>query len=145
MRAIEVPRLGVHGNHDAECVLSDAGVCDLHMRRVELGDWSFAGFEGCVRYSDGPHQHTQAEAQRLVRRLPAADVLICHCPPAGVGDEPGDPAHAGFLALRDWVEHSSPRFLFHGHTTPDPRRRKTQLGRTVVTWVRGARTYVIER
>ena len=44
---------------------------------------SFAGFEGCVRYGDGPHQYTQEEAAELARDLPAAGVLLCHCPPWG--------------------------------------------------------------
>jgi uncharacterized protein len=145
LREVDVPRLGVHGNHDREHVLSDAGICDLHLRRVDLGGWSFAGFEGCVRYSDGPHQYTQEEAGELARQLPAADVLLCHCPPAGVNDEPDDPVHAGFWALREWVERHAPRYLLHGHTTPDPRRRSTRLGETAVIWVRGAQTVVLER
>ena len=90
---LDLPRLGVHGNHDAEHALVGAGVEDLHLARAEIGAWSFTGFEGCVRYRDGPHQYTQRQASRLVRRLPAADVLLCHCPPAGVNDEPDDRAH----------------------------------------------------
>jgi uncharacterized protein len=135
---LDLPRLGVHGNHDAEHALVGAGVEDLHLALAEIGAWSFTGFEGCVRYRDGPHQYTQRQASRLVRRLPAADVLLCHCPPAGVNDEPDDRAHLGFTALRKWVERHQPRFLLHGHTTPDPRTRVHRLGPTKVIWVRGA-------
>jgi uncharacterized protein len=138
LRTLDLPRLGVHGNHDAEHALGDVGVQDLHLTRVEIGAWSFTGFEGCVRYRDGPHQYTQRAASRLVRRLPAADVLLCHCPPAGVNDEPDDRAHVGFTALRKWVERHRPRFLLHGHTTPDPRTRVRRLGPTQMIWVRGA-------
>ena len=52
----------------------------------------------------GPHHYTQKEASKLAKRLPAADVLICHCPPLGINDDPDDPAHVGFAGLRDWVE-----------------------------------------
>jgi uncharacterized protein len=135
--SLELPRLGVHGNHDTPHSIETVGVRDLHLSRAEVGDWSFAGFEGSVRYRDNPHQYTQREAKRLVRRLPAADVLLCHCPPEGVNDEPDDPAHAGFAALREWVERHRPRYLLHGHTTPDPRRRTHRLGDTEVIWVRG--------
>jgi uncharacterized protein len=145
LKDIEVPRIGVHGNHDVEGVLSEAGVSNLHLRRVDLGGWSFAGFEGCVRYSEGPHQYTQEEAAALVRGLPPADVLVCHCPPAGVNDEPDDPAHVGIVGLRDWVERHHPRYLLHGHTTPDPRTRTNRVGVTVVEWVRGARIVLLER
>ena len=101
---LDLPRLGVHGNHDGEHQLTTLGIRDLH----------------------------------LARRLPAADVLLCHCPPWGVNDEPDDPAHAGFMALRDWVERHALRYLLHGHTTPDPRTQVRRIGATEVVWVRGA-------
>ncbi|HEX8103628.1 MAG TPA: metallophosphoesterase [Solirubrobacteraceae bacterium] len=145
LRSVGVPRVGVHGNHDAVGALAPLGIRDLHLGRIELGGWSFAGFEGCVRYRPGPHQFTQAEAGRLAARLPPADVLVCHCPPRGVNDEPGDPAHVGFDALRAWVERHRPRYLLHGHTTPDPRTRVSRLGDTEVVWVRGARVVELRR
>jgi Icc-related predicted phosphoesterase len=80
----------------------------------------------------------------LVERLPPADVLLCHCPPWGVNDEPNDPAHSGFRALRGWVDRNRPRYLLHGHTTPDPRRQVQRLGETEVIWVRGARVVELQ-
>jgi Icc-related predicted phosphoesterase len=143
--AADVRCLGVHGNHDGDDRLEAIGVEDLHLVRAELGGWSFTGFEGCVRYGPGPHQYTQEEAELLVRRLPPADVLICHCPPSGVNDEPGDPAHEGYRGLRRWVERSRPRYLLHGHTTPDPRTRVHRLGETEVVWVRGVSVVELRR
>jgi uncharacterized protein len=143
--AVGVPCLGVHGNHDREGELTTLGIRDLHLIRERVGDWSFAGFEGCVRYGDGPYQYTQEEAAALARRLPPADVLLCHCPPRGVNDEPDDPAHAGFSALRAWVDRHRPRYLLHGHTTPDPRRRTHRLGATKVVWVRGVSVLELDR
>lgn len=142
---LDVPCLGVHGNHDPERQLGQAGIEDMHLRVAEVGGRTFAGFEGCVRFSPGPHQYTQDEALALTRQLPAAEVLLCHCPPAGVNDEPDDPAHAGFTGLREWVERHGPRYVLHGHTTPDPRRRTTRLGDTEVHWVRGAGVVVLNR
>jgi uncharacterized protein len=135
-----VPVVGVHGNHDADGQLEALGIRDLHLARAAFGGVTFTGFEGCVRYGPGgPHQFTQDEAARMLRVLPAADVLLAHAPPAGVNDEPDDRAHTGFDALRAWVERHRPRLLLHGHTTPDPRTRTTRLGTTDVVWVRGAR------
>ena len=136
---VKLPKIGVHGNHDPEGTLDILGVEDVHLRRVEIGDWSFAGFAGCVRYGRGPHQYSQRQAAKLARHLPAADVLVCHCPPLGINDEPDDPAHLGFEALREWVERHRPRYILHGHTTPDPRTRVHHVGGSQVVWVRGSR------
>ena len=142
---VDVPCIGVHGNHDGPNDLAPLGIRDLHLARVEIGGWSLAGFEGCVRFSDGAHQYTQEEAVALAAALPPADVLICHCPPYGVNDDPDDPAHVGFHALREWVERHEPRYVLHGHTTPDPRRRVHRMGPTAVEWVRGARVLELRR
>jgi Icc-related predicted phosphoesterase len=136
---VKLPKIGVHGNHDPEGTLDTLGVEDVHLRRVEIGDWSFAGFAGCVRYGRGPHQFSQRQAAKLAKHLPAADVLVCHCPPSGINDEPDDPAHLGFEALREWVERHRPRYILHGHTTPDPRTRVHRAGDAQVVWVRGSR------
>ena len=142
---VRVPKLGVRGNHDAEpSYLELFGVEDVHLRRVELdGGTSVCGFEGCVAYHRDRGEHgptyTQRQAARLARKLPSADVLICHCPPSGVNDDPQDPAHVGFEALRDWVLAQRPRVLLHGHTHPHPGGLVGRLGATRVVYVNGAR------
>jgi uncharacterized protein len=139
LAAVELPKLGVLGNHDAEDALSAIGAQDLQLRRVEVGGLSFSGFGGSPRYShDGDNEWTEEEAAKLVGRLPAADVLLTHSPPAGVNDEPDDPAHRGSPALREWVERHRPTWLLHGHTLPHPTRRVGRLSDTRVVHVRGA-------
>jgi Icc-related predicted phosphoesterase len=141
LATLDVPRFGVHGNHDPEHVLPELAIEDLHLRRAELGEGlTVAGFEGCVRYrADGTHQYTQREATRLAKRLPIADVLLCHCPPLGINDDPDDPAHLGFEGLRTWVDRHAPRHLLHGHTHPQPGRTVSRHGATRVHWISGAR------
>jgi uncharacterized protein len=140
LTSVRLPKLGVHGNHDPDQVLREVDVDDMHMRRTALGGLTFAGFEGCVRYStQGDHQYTQKQASKLARKLPAADVLLCHCPPLGVNDDPSDPAHIGFEGLRDWVEHHRPRHLLHGHVHPLPGQIIKRIGDTQVHYVSGAR------
>src|SRR5215217_1314499 len=86
---LRLPRLGVHGNHDEPGLLREVEVEDLHGRRTSLSGMTFAGFEGCVRYGGGgPFHYSQRQATRLARRLPAADVLLSHCPPLGINDDP---------------------------------------------------------
>jgi len=134
-----IPRLGVHGNHDPGGLLAELGLEDLHGRRTSLGPLTVAGFEGCVRYGrGGEHQYTQKEASKLARRLPSADVLVCHCPPRGFNDDPDDPSHVGFDGLRDWVDRHQPRHVLHGHTHPMPGRLLERHGDTRVHWIRGA-------
>ena len=141
---VDLPKLGVHGNHDAQGLagLAGLGVRDVHLRVAELGGLRVTGFEGCVRYRPGPHQYTQEEAERLVAELPPADVLVCHAPPYGVNDDPTDPAHVGFRALRAWVERVQPRYLLHGHTHPRPGHEVRRVGPTRVLHVLGA--HVVE-
>jgi uncharacterized protein len=141
---LRLPKLGVYGNHDDEPYMTWFGIEDLHMRRIELdGGPSVCGFEGCVSYRRscgkvGP-SYSQRRARRFLRRLPPADVLLCHCPPYGVNDDPDDPAHVGFAALREWVLEHRPRLLLHGHTYPQHGTLLERLGDTRVVYVNGAR------
>jgi Icc-related predicted phosphoesterase len=123
---IDLPKLGVLGNHDAPDALDAVGAANLHGRVVEHDGSTFAGFGWTAEES----------AADALSGLPGADVLLTHVPPAGVNDEPDDPLHRGSPALRDWVEHHQPRLLLHGHTLPAlPARR---LGATRIVYVRGA-------
>jgi uncharacterized protein len=144
LASLKLPKLGVHGNHDPDHILQEVEVEDLHLRRTTLSGLTFAGFEGCVVYRGrGNHQYTQKRATKLARKLPAADVLLCHCPPFGINDDPGDPAHIGFEGLRDWVDRHEPRHLLHGHTHPMPGHIVSQYGPTKVHYVSGAKVLTL--
>jgi Icc-related predicted phosphoesterase len=139
IRGLDVPKLGVHGNHDALGVLAEFGVVDVHLRVERLGELTVVGLQGSPRYRPGArYQMTQEEAERIVAALPSADVLITHAPPLGVNDEPDDPAHTGFAALVGWVERVRPRWLLHGHTHPRAVGATTRMGETRVVHVHGA-------
>ena len=132
-----LPVLGVYGNHDDGRYLDAANATNLHLRSVSIDGITFAGFQGCVRYTPGAHlQYSQREAAKLVRKVPPADVLISHAPPRGVHEEPDDRAHEGFDALRAYDERVAPRLHLHGHT-PAPPRRAQRLGSTLVVHVVG--------
>jgi Icc-related predicted phosphoesterase len=145
IRGIAVPRLGIHGNHDAPGVLDAFGVEDVHLRLSRLGPLTVTGFQGSPRYTrGGMFQSTEKEAGRQIERLPAADVLLTHTPPLGVNDEPDDPAHTGFAALRAWVDSHRPRWLLHGHTHPRAVGAVSQLGETRVVHVHGSTVLDLE-
>ena len=145
LTGLAIPKLGVHGNHDPPDLLREVEVEDLHGRRTSLFGRTVAGFEGCVRYGKGgPHHYTQKQASKLARRLPAADILICHCPPLGINDDPEDPAHVGFEGLRAWVDRHHPRHILHGHTHPIAGLAATRHGNSRVHWVSGARVLQLD-
>lgn len=133
------PKLGVHGNHDADDGLFGAlGIEDLHGRSIELGGLCWGGLEGCRRYrADAPFEHTDREAERALRRVGPVDVVLTHAPPAGVNDDPGARVHGGWPALTAFVERHAPRMLLHGHTYPAV--PVDSVGATAVRYVRGWR------
>lgn len=141
----DLPVLGVYGNHDDGRYLDAANTTNLHLASVTIDGVAFAGFEGCVRYKKRGTklQYTQAEASRLARRLPPADVLLAHAPPAGIHEEPDDRAHEGFTALRDYIDRVRPGLVLHGHTPPPP-RGTSHIDGTRVVHVVGARLVVFE-
>jgi Icc-related predicted phosphoesterase len=139
LAGLDVPKLGVRGNHDAEDALELVGAEDAQLRVLRSGPLTFTGLGGSPRYSKGGgNEWTEDEAAKLIEKLPAADVLLTHSPPAGVNDDPDDPAHRGSEALRAWVEEHEPAWLLHGHTQPQPARHVARLGPTRVVHVRGA-------
>jgi Icc-related predicted phosphoesterase len=142
---LRLPRFGVHGNHDPEDLLREVEVQDLHGRRTSLCGMTFAGFEGCVQYGHGgPYHYTQKAATKIAKRLPAADVLLTHCPPLGINDDPDDPAHVGFAGLRDWVDRHEPRHVLHGHVHPVAGQVMSRIGATKVHWIQGARVITLD-
>ena len=143
LRGVAVPLMGVHGNHDHEGDLAAAGIADLHLERLGWAGGPSPASRGSPRYSGGRFEYDEDEARALARRLPGADVLVCHCPPAGVNDDPTDPVHSGFAALREWMDEHHPLRILHGHTTPDPRTSTGRVGETAVTWVRGAKVAML--
>jgi uncharacterized protein len=138
LAALDVPKIGVHGNHDAVDAVSAVGAEDIHLRTVERGGLTFSGFSGSRRYSrEGHYEWTDEEAAELIARLPGADVLLTHAPPEGVNDEPDEPVHRGWPALVPWLERERPAWLLHGHTHPRPDRIIRRVGDTQIAYVRG--------
>jgi uncharacterized protein len=85
-----IPKIGVYGNHCTRGYMDEFGIIDLHLKKFEYQGISFAGFEGCVRYKRSSFEpmYTQEEAFELVKQLPIVDVIISHCPPYGINDNP---------------------------------------------------------
>lgn len=137
--AIPVPAAGVYGNHCNGTYLEKYGLFNLHRQAAQLSGVRFVGLEGCVRYKpEGTRDilYTQEQYRDMIATLPAADVLVTHCPPSGINDDPRDPAHLGIDALREWVDANQPALIIHGHTYPT--ELVTQYGPTRIEYVHGA-------
>jgi uncharacterized protein len=141
------PLVFVRGNHDPPG--RQGGYppgAEIDGRVLKEKGLLVAGLEGCIRYSDGPHQYTERQMMakvvalrvRLHGRRP--DIVITHGPPAGI-NEGIDAPHRGLRAIRRAVEWMRPRLLLHGHVHPYGRdiAREAQLGETRVINVVGHR------
>nr|WP_325212587.1 metallophosphoesterase [uncultured Oscillibacter sp.] len=116
------PLLYVHGNHDKTYDQHPPEGCDcVEDRLVTVKGLRILGLGGSIEYSGGPHQYTEAQMARRVRRLwwklrraGGVDVVLTHSPMQGYGDGE-DYAHQGFACLLDLVDKYRPRYLIHGH------------------------------
>lgn len=117
-----VPVLYIHGNHDTRYDTDPPEGCDnIDDHLVIYNGLRILGLGGCRKYHPGPHQYTEEQMRRRIRKLRryikkagGVDLVVTHAPPAGVGDAE-DPAHRGFEALIEFLERYKPRYLLHGH------------------------------
>lgn len=136
------PVLYVHGNHDIGYQHYPPLGCDcIEDKLVSFNGIKILGLGGCRRYHPGPHQYTEKEMRRRIRRLRftlwrhgGADIVVTHAPAEGLGDG-DDPAHRGFAALEELIEKYQPKYLLHGHVhlryTPSAQRVRRR-GETAV-------------
>ena len=116
------PVLYVHGNHDGRYEQRPPEGCDcIDDCFVVYNGLRIMGLGGCRRYHPGPHQYSDAQMRRRIRRMKfqlwrhkGVDIVVTHAPPAGVGDDE-DPAHWGFESLLELIDKYHPTYLLHGH------------------------------
>lgn len=116
------PLLYVHGNHDRTYAQHPPEGCDcIEDRLVTVNGLRILGLGGSIQYSGGPHQYTEAQMARRIRRLRyrlwragGVDIVLTHSPMLGYGDGE-DYAHQGFACLLDLVDKYQPKYLIHGH------------------------------
>ena len=116
------PLLYVHGNHDKTYDRNPPEGCDcVEDRLVTVKGLRILGLGGSILYSGGPHQYTEAQMARRIRRLRyrlwragGVDIVLTHSPMLGYGDGE-DYAHQGFESLLNLVDKYRPSYLIHGH------------------------------
>ena len=146
------PVLYVHGNHDGHYASRPPEGCDcIDDRFVVYNGLRILGLGGCKWYHPGPHQYSEKEMRRRIRRLKyqlwrhkGVDIVVTHAPPAGVGDS-FDLAHRGFEALLPFLDKYKPKYLLHGHVHLNYNRDQTRVreyGETKV--INAFERYVLE-
>ena len=116
------PLLYIHGNHDGHYEKSPPEGCDcIDDDLIVYNGLRILGLGGCKKYHDGPHQYSEAQMRKRIRKLwwklwrhKGVDIVVTHAPPAGVGDS-DDPAHRGFEAFLPFLDKYKPKYLLHGH------------------------------
>ena len=116
------PILYIHGNHDGKyhsrppegCVCIEDTIYNFRGLRI-------MGLGGSMMYSGGPHQYTEQQMERRIRRMRlklmrtgGVDIILTHAPARGYGDQE-DPAHRGFEAFLPLLDKYRPQYLIHGH------------------------------
>ena len=116
------PLLYVHGNHDHNYVNHPPEGCDcIDGDLVTVKGLRIMGLGGSMMYSGGPHQYTEQQMERRIRRMKwklrragGVDIILTHAPARGWGDQE-DPAHRGFEAFLPLLDKYRPQYLIHGH------------------------------
>ena len=137
------PLLYVHGNHDGRYSNTPPEGCDcIEDRVVTYNGVRILGLGGCSWYHEGPHQYTERQMRRRIRKLrfqlwktKGVDIVVTHAPPRGVGDSE-DNAHRGFEAFLELLDKYKPQYLLHGHVHMsygmDQIRERTYNATTVI-------------
>ena len=116
------PVFYVHGNHDGRYAQFPPEGCEcIEDRVVTYRGLRILGLGGSALYNGQPHQFTERQMQRRIRRAGRAvrkahgvDLILTHAAPAGFGDD-SDYAHRGFQVFLPMIERFRPKALIHGH------------------------------
>ena len=137
------PLYYVRGNHDIRYDSKPLDGCiDLNARIVQYQGIKLLGLEGSRWYNGGPHQYTEKEMWKTIRRLrprfwwqnKGLEIIITHAPPRYIHDAE-DLCHRGFKSFRWLIDRYSPNYFIHGHIHAefnDPAERITVINKTKV-------------
>ena len=146
------PVLYVHGNHDGAYHQEPPEGCDcIDDHLVEYNGLRILGLGGCRKYSGGPHQYTEKQMAKRIRKLrfklwrsKGVDIVLTHSPVRDYGDD-DDLPHRGFECFWALLEKYKPRYLFHGHVHMNYGHNKPRVIRYGETdLVNGYERYVID-
>ena len=117
-----VPVLYVHGNHDGCYERTPPEGCDcIEDTIINYRGLKILGLGGSYLYNGGPHQYTERQMARRIRKLywkirraGGIDIVLTHAPAAGYGDAE-DTAHRGFQCFTQLIDKYHPKYFIHSH------------------------------
>lgn len=136
LQSWECPVLYIAGNHDTVFATWPGGMFPGLIGGTYLenqlinNDLTVYGCPHSLRTDRciGAFTTTESAIERSLP--PQADILIIHTPPWCVGDRTYEGMHPGSIALREWIEQTSPRVVICGHIHEN--RGVYLLGNTIV-------------
>ena len=145
------PVLYVHGNHDANYYCRPPEGCDcIEDQLITINGLRILGLGGSPAYSGGPHQYTERQMarrikklRRPIRRAGGVDIVLTHSPAHGYGDD-DDYAHRGFECLLSLIDQYNPKYLIHGHVHMNYRNLPRVLQRGDTTIINSYERYILE-
>lgn len=144
--------LYVHGNHDQTYERRPPEGCDcIEDKLVTVNGLRILGLGGCPVYSGGPHQYTESQMIRRIRKLwfriwraGGVDIVVTHSPAQGYGDGE-DYAHRGFACFLPFLDKYQPKYLVHGHVHLNyGAQRPRMLSRGDTTIINAYERYILE-
>ena len=146
------PILYIHGNHDGKYEKKPPEGCICIEDKVYVHEGvRILGLGGSMCYNRGPHQYTERQMWKRVRKLlfrlwrtKGFDILLTHAPALGLGDDT-DLAHKGFETFLQLIDKYHPRVMAHGHVHQSYRfdfKREWHRGETLV--VNACGCYVLD-
>jgi len=121
LASIGLPVLYIMGNDDlVELNSASARVQSLHGRRIQLGPYTFVGYQYSLPFMGGtfekPETGIAADLKALEHLVSADTVFVSHSPAFGVLDPGFDETQIGSHALRELLERRAWRLHVHGHS-----------------------------
>lgn len=142
-----VPLFGVPGNHDSRIdPFYGIPVENLHGKVLEFRGLKIGGLGGCLRYKpSGGYLFWDKEYREILEKMPSVDILISHCPPAGLPwcDPPSHrtgyhKAHEGSAAIAEYIFRAEPAAVLCGHLHISAAAR---MGKTLVRVIHGVEQF----
>lgn len=119
--ALEIPVIGVCGNHDEVDALVKVGIEDIHGKSQTINGVSFAGMGGSLRYKPSGNMFlSQRESIEVAAALPKADVFITHDKPytgwfVDTKSQYAKDPHAGLVGITKYIRKNRPKYHLYGH------------------------------
>lgn len=121
LAGLQAPMVAVPGNGESAAELRSAGFAKttvLHGESAETAGLRLFGLGYGVPqtpFGSWSCDLSEAQAEALLARCNAADILICHSPPKGVADVTSGGVSVGSTAVRAAAERLQPQLLLCGH------------------------------